>query len=296
MTPWKGILAATITPFHEDRSINFEALAAHFRRLDDAGCSALVVNAVTGEGASLRPSERADIVRCALDVVGDPAKVIATVGSVADYETIEDIRNAEKAGVGGLMVVAPFFYRISTRERVDYFKRMGSVCDLPYLVYNTTYTSPMLTLDELVAIAEESPTFAGVKEGDHMQASEGVRRLSPRAAVYTSRDTYISELGFAGGSGAVTYSSTVVPELTVALWNAVAAGDHRAALELQHKLNPLALKLTARSFPSPIKAALKILKLDEGYLRTPLTEFSAAEAAELRPLLADLHPRLVEAA
>src|SRR5690606_1909131 len=131
------------------------------------------------------------------------------------------IRAAAAAGADGLMIVAPYFYRLSTAERIAHFVRMGQTTDLPYIIYNTTYASPMLTVEELEAIAERSVRFVGLKEGQHVQASEAVRRLAPQVAVYTSRDSHISELGFAGGCGAVTYSTNVAPRLTVDLWNAV---------------------------------------------------------------------------
>lgn len=284
MARWNGILVASITPFHENGEIDFDALSVHLNRLADAGCAGVVMNAVSGEGGSLKPSERADAVRCACETLKGRAAVIASAGSVGDYETIDDIRNAAKAGAEGLMILAPYFYRLSSKERVEYFRRMGSVSDLDYMVYNTTYTSPMLSLDEFEAIAEVSSRFVGVKEGNQLQASELVRRL-PDICVYTSRDSYISELGFAGGCGAVTYSSNVVPELTVDLWNAVVARDAPRALELQQKLNPIALGLVTRSFPSPMKAAMKLIGWNNGVLRAPLTELTAPEIGRLREIL-----------
>ena len=292
MTRWPGILAAAITPFDADREIDFDALAAHLDRLAKAGCTGVVMNAVSAEGGSLTPDERAKAVACAVETLKGRAVVIATAGSVGDYETIADIKAAAKLGVDGLMILAPFFYRLTSAEKIAYFERMGHASDLPYLVYNTTYTSPMLTVAELEGIAEKSGTFVGVKEGDQLQASEVVRRLSPAIAVYTSRDSYINELGFAGGAGAVTYTSNVVPELTVQLWNAIAGKDAETALALQQKLNPFAYGLVVRSFPSAIKAAMREMGWDSGRLRSPLTEMTPPEVARLRDILATVYPSL----
>ena len=292
MTCWTGILAAVITPFDADGDIDYKALATHLDRLARAGCAGVVMNAVTAEGGSLTPDERARAVDCAVETLKGRSAVIATAGSVGDYETIGDIRAAQKLGADGLMILAPFFYRLNSAERVAYFERMGKVSDLPYIVYNTTYTSPMLSVSELEGIAEKSKTFVGVKEGDQLQASEVVRRLSPAIAVYTSRDSYISELGFAGGAGAVTYTSNVVPELTVQLWNAVAAKNAEVALALQQKLNPFAYGLVMRSFPSALKATMREMGWDSGRLRTPLSEMTPPEIAQLREMLSTVYPSL----
>ena len=292
MTRWTGILAATITPFDAQGEIDYDALARHLDRMAAAGVAGVVINAVTAEGGSLTPDERAKTVACAVDTLKGRVAVIATAGSVGDYETIGDIKAAARLGADGLMILAPFFYRLSPSERVAYFERMGQVSDLPYIVYNTTYTSPMLSIAELEGIAEKSRTFVGVKEGDQLQASEVVRRLSPEVAVYTSRDSYINELGFAGGAGAVTYTSNIVPELTVDLWNAVVAKDFAKALELQQKLNPFAYGLVVHSFPSALKAAMREMGWDSGHLRSPFSPMTEAEIARLRELLGTVYASL----
>lgn len=292
MTIWKGILPAVITPFDEDGKIDTKALAQHLDRMVDAGCPGVVMNAVTGEGASLTPAERALTVQVATETLKGRGAVIATAGSVGDYETVADIKAAEAAGADGLMIISPYFYRLSSAERVDYFARMGAVSALPYIVYNTTYSSPMLTIEELEQIAERSPSLHGVKEGAQLQASEAIRRLPERVGIYTSRDSYIAELGFAGGVGGVTYTTNVVPELTTSLWAAVEAGDVSRARDLQQALNVFAYGLVVRSFPSAIKASLKLMGWDSGRLRMPISEMNAAETATLREALLKVYPSL----
>lgn len=292
MSNWRGILPAAITPFRQDLSIDVDAFQANLARLKDAGCAAIVINAVTGEGPSLSADEREECVRRAVAFSAGSIPVIASVGSVSEGETVDDIRRAEKAGADGLMVMTPYFYRLSSVERVEHFKRMGRATDLPFIIYNTTYASAMLSLDELEAIASSTPGFVGLKEGSQLQASEAVRRLSPQVAVYTSRDTYIHELGTAGGAGAVTYTSNVVPELTVALWRALDSRDFDKALALQYDLNPLALALVTTSFPGAVKAAMNMLGWHAGPVRVPLLDFSEEEAMKLLPLLRKVHPWL----
>lgn len=295
MTRWTGILPATITPFDADGAVDTDALAIHLDRLATAGCPAIVMNAVTGEGASLTPEERTSAVACAVETLKGRAGVIATVGSVGDYETIADIRAAGRAGADGLMIISPYFYRLSPAERVAYFARMGAVSDLPYIVYNTTYAAPMLSVEELEQIAEASPTLHGVKEGHQLQASEAIRRLPERVGVYTSRDSYIAELGLVGGVGGVTYTTNVVPELTVALWHAVEARDVARAAELQRALNVFAYGLVVRSFPSAVKASMRELGWDSGRLRSPISEMTGAETEILRAALLTVYPSLPQA-
>ena len=61
---------------------------------------------------------------------------------------------------------------------------------------------------------------------------------------------------------------------------------------MQQKLNPLALGLVTRSFPSPIKAAMKLQGTDGGVLRTPVTGLDATEIDRLVQILRDLEAPL----
>ncbi|WP_235965320.1 dihydrodipicolinate synthase family protein [Caenimonas soli] len=285
---WKGILPAVITPFGADGRIDFDAFSENLVRMIEAGNAGLVINAVTGEGLSMSADERLACVKCACEVAAGRVPVIATVGSVSDTDTIDDIQGAERAGAAGTMIIAPYFYRLSRKERIDYFVRMGSKSALPFIIYNTTYTSGQLEVDELEAIADATPRFVGLKEGNQLQASEVVRRLSPQVAVYTSRDTYIQELAAAGGSGAVTYSSNVVPQLPVELWRAHEAGENARARALQDALNPVAWALVVRSFPSAIKGVMNELGWRAGSVRPPLENATEEDMQRLRPILDEL--------
>lgn len=290
MSKWRGILPAAVTPFRQDGAVDEAAFAEHLERLIAAGVSGLVINAVTGEGQSLTPAERAMCVRIARETAAGRVPVIATVGSVCESETLGDIRAAESAGAAGLMIITPYFYRLSQQERIDFFVRMGRSTALPFIIYNSTYSNAQLDVAALEAIASATPTFVGLKEGNQLQASEVIRRLAPQVAVYTSRDTYIFELAACGGAGAVTYSSNVAPDLTVGLWQAVEAGNWDGALARQRALNPIAWALVEQRFPSAIKACMNAMNWRAGIVRKPLTDLTSAEAATLVPLLCELHP------
>ncbi len=287
-----GIYPASVTPFNGDGSIHFNAFHSHLERLIAAGNHGLVINAVTGEGPSLTPDERAACVKEAVACAAGRVPVIATVGSVAIAETISDAMRAEQAGASAIMIIAPYFYRLSSEEKVGFFLRIGEKVRLPFLIYNTTYATGQLSVDELVRISEATTRFIGVKEGGQMQASEDVRRLSPKVTILASRDTFIHELGAAGGKGAVTYSSNVVPELPVALWKAHQAGDRPLALALQQALNPIALNLVVKSFPNGVKAGMNALGWQAGPLRLPLIDLDAKEQQVVLDLVRAANERL----
>lgn len=274
---WQGVFPAMVTPFSEDANIDFDVFHEHIERMLVAGNHGLVINAVTGEGPSLTSDERARCVSVAVEVTAGRVPVVGTVGSVSIAETISDAQRAEQAGAAAIMIITPYFYKLSQEEKLGFFLRVSEKVAVPFFIYNTTYTSGQLGLDDLQLLASATSRFVGLKEGGQMQASEAVRLLSPQVAIFASRDSYINELAAAGGSGAVTYSSNLMPRLPVAIWEAHLAGNRSLALALQQVLNPIALALVVKSFPNGVKAGVNALGLRAGRLRLPLIDLDKKE-------------------
>ena len=60
---WKGVYAAATTEFHPDESLDVAATKRHFERLIEGGIHGLVVMGTVGEGTSLDPDEKREVLR-----------------------------------------------------------------------------------------------------------------------------------------------------------------------------------------------------------------------------------------
>ena len=78
------VLTAIVTPFDDDGSVDFDAFQALARHLVENGSDGVVVAGTTGESPTLTDGERLDLVRAALEAVGDQAAVVAGHGHVLD--------------------------------------------------------------------------------------------------------------------------------------------------------------------------------------------------------------------
>lgn len=291
---WQGIFPALVTPFADNGNIDFNVFGEHIERILAAGNHGLVINAVTGEGPSLTPDERARCVGAAVRVAQSRVPVVGTVGSVSIAETISDAQRAEQEGAAALMIITPYFYKLSQEEKLGFFLRVSEKVSIPFFIYNTTYATGQLGLDDLQLLASATNRFVGLKEGGQMQASEAVRLLSPQVSIFASRDSYINELAAAGGLGAVTYSSNVVPRLPAAIWEAHQAGKHELALALQQALNPIALALVQKSFPNGVKAGVNALGWRAGKLRLPLIDLDHGAGQKILDMVQVAEQRMAE--
>src|SRR5579863_8283757 len=109
-TPTFGrVITAMITPFDADGRVDFDANVRLANHLVDNGSDALVISGTTGESPTLTHDEKIALFKAIRQSVGSRAKVIAGTGSYNTRETIELSQAAERTGVDGLLVVAPYY-------------------------------------------------------------------------------------------------------------------------------------------------------------------------------------------
>lgn len=97
-SPWRGVMVATPLTLREDRSIDFDAYAAHVHDLVAEGCDGVVPNGSLGEYQTLTDQERDQVVRVAVEAAGDGARVMPGVSA---YDSTQARRRAEQAAEAG---------------------------------------------------------------------------------------------------------------------------------------------------------------------------------------------------
>ena len=91
----RGSIVAMITPFHEDGSVNFEALTHLIERQIAGGTSAILTLGTTGEYSTMTHEEDAAVVRHTIDTVAGRVPVIVGSGSNCTATQIEMSRRYE---------------------------------------------------------------------------------------------------------------------------------------------------------------------------------------------------------
>src|SRR5438105_6695229 len=130
------VLTAIVTPFREDGAVDFDAfqrLAAH---LVDNGSDGLVVAGTTGESPTLEDGERLDLVRAAIESVGDRATVVANTGTYSTAHSRHMTKQAHEAGADAFLVVTPYYNKPPQRGIVAHFEAVAHATDRPIVVYN----------------------------------------------------------------------------------------------------------------------------------------------------------------
>lgn len=280
---WRGVLPAITTPFTANGEVDHAFLAAHARRLVDAGCSGLVPLGSLGESATLSFDEKVAIVTTLVAAVGEQVPVVAGIAALSTQEAIALAAAVKQAGARGLMVLPPYVYSSDQHEMGAYIRAVIASTDLPVLLYNNpiaykTDFSP----EQIAAFAAEFPQVQAIKE-----SSGDVRRLAAIKALVGERlvllvgvDDLIVEGIAMGAEGWIAGTVNAFPEEAVQLFEQARQGGYAAARELYEWSLPLLRMDTVAKFVQLIKLMQERAGLGSERVRAPRLVVDGAERAQ----------------
>lgn len=163
---WSGPMPAVTTPFDASGAMDLPAFQANVDRLMNAGATGVVACGCTGEFWALAHDERKRLYRAAVEAVGRRGTTIVGTGCVGPDETIHLAKAAEAAGADGVLILPPYFVKLTDDEIFAHYRAVDAAIGLPMMVYNipgnaVNAVSPALAsrladLDRVVAIKESS--------------------------------------------------------------------------------------------------------------------------------------------
>lgn len=281
--PFGRLLTAMVTPFNPDGSLDLggaEKLASYL--VNEQDNEAIVVNGTTGESPTTTDAEKEALVRAVVSAVGDRARVVAGVGTNDTTHTIELAHAAEKAGAHGLLVVTPYYNRPPQAGLVRHFTAVADATSLPILLYDIPgRTGRAIETETLIRLADHD-RIVGVKDAKGMIAETSWVTLRSDLVVYSGDDGHTLPLLAVGAAGVVGTSTHLTGRGTRQMIEAYERGDVAGALRLHHALLPLYTGIFRTQGTILVKAAMNLLGLPAGPVRSPLVDATEAEIAQLR--------------
>lgn len=286
---WGPVVTAMVTPFNENLEINYDQAQALAELLVQTGSTGLVVSGTTGESPTLTHEEKITLFREVKSAVGNRAAVLAGTSTYDTAESVHLSQEAERAGIDGLLLVAPYYNRPSQEGLYQHFKAIAHAVDLPVMIYNIPgRTGVNIEPATLLRLAEVNNIVA-VKEasGNLNQMSEICAGAPEGFLVYSGDDSLTLPLLAVGGVGVVSVASHVVGRDIRRMCEAFFAGRVQEATGLHHRMLPLFKALFCTTNPVPLKAALNMMGANVGGVRLPLVEANERERETVRKALRD---------
>jgi 4-hydroxy-tetrahydrodipicolinate synthase len=278
------VLTATVTPFDSSGAVDYDRYRELCGYLVDNGSDGVVVSGTTGEAPTLSDDERLELLRAALDAIGDRATVLAGTGTYSTAHSIHLTEQAHEAGAHGFLVVTPYYNKPPPRGIVEHFKAVAAASDRPVMVYNIPSRVVINIEPETMAELAEIPNVTSVKQAnDDLEQAERILELG--LDLYAGDDNIIYPFLELGGKGGVCVHTHVVGPQVKEMVRRFREGDPEGARRIHEELAPAYELLAVTTGPIQIKAALNLIGQDVGGLRLPLVEASEEERAQIRDCL-----------
>lgn len=276
-----NIATAMITPFREDGSISFEMLSDVIEHLIANGTDCIVVCGTTGESPTLSHDEKVAIFDFTVKTVNNRATIIAGTGSNHTQASIDLTKDAEAAGVDGIMLVAPYYNKPSQRGMYEHFAAIANSTKLPVMLYNIPGRSVVNIQTQTIIQLSKIPNIQVVKEasGSLDQMTEIISNTPKNFQVYSGDDGLTLPLLSIGGDGVVSVASHIVGNDMQKMIKAFHEGQLEKAATIHQALLPLIRALFATPSPSTLKYALTKLGIGSEYVRLPIAKLTDEEKA-----------------
>ena len=289
-SPFGRALTAVVTPMRDDGGLDLAGLQKVVTHLLDAGHDGVVVSGTTGESPTTTDAEKDQILRAALEAVGDRGRVVAGVGSNDTAHTVHLAEQAAASGAHGLLVVTPYYNKPTQPGLVAHFTAVADATPLPVMLYDIPARSGIPIATETLLRLAEHPRIAAVKDakGDLWSAT---RVLAETDLLWFSGDDVATLAHLTqGATGYVGVATHVAGAEYASMLAAVDAGDLATAVGLHRRLIPVVDAIMNTSQGAIMaKAALKELGvIDSAAVRLPLVESPPEHLEKLRSALATL--------
>lgn len=236
---FRGIFIPLITPFADDGEVDFDALSQVTEFMIERGVHGLFVLGSTGMGPVMTTGQRFAAAEFVVKQVRRRLPVIMHVGTADVLTTVALAKHADGLGVDAVAAVPPFYYTDHTPWEVTaHFKTIAAAIKSPLFLYdNEKYTGYRFSPPAVKKLREEVPSLCGMK-ASYNPFAQLLAYIATMPEDFTIMSGNSLELFPAvphGLSGAIPPGTLPVPELLVALWNALQAKDYEQAAALQKK-------------------------------------------------------------
>jgi dihydrodipicolinate synthase/N-acetylneuraminate lyase len=274
MVKWRlgeGVIVPMITPFDQDGEIDVDSARRLARRLDEAGTIVFVLG-TTGEGFSIAPPKREQLVRVVVDELGSGVVIYAGIPSNCLDSQIEMGNRYFELGISAVVAHLPCYYHLTQSEMLDYLGRLADGLDGPLVLYNIPenvgQTLPLGVVDEL----SHRDNVVCLKDTE-----EDEKRLQKAIAMWGRREDFSYLIGHTpfvvtglllGAKGWVPMIGNLVPDLCRSLYAAAERGERANSERAYRQISEV--RAVCRSI-AEVKYAASLMGLCAEWVLPPLS-------------------------
>lgn len=270
-----GTGVALVTPFNEDKSVDFEGLARLVNYQIDNGVNYLVVLGTTGEPATLTANEKEQVKATIIKENNGRLPLVLGIGGNNTMAVVEEVKTTDLSAFSAILSVSPYYNKPTQEGIYQHFKAISEASSIPIIIYNVPgRTGRNMDPSTVIRLANNFKNIVAVKEaaGDLVQAMRIIQHKPADFMVISGDDMIALPMVLAGGAGVISVIGQGLPKdfsemIQLALQNNVVEAN-----KLHYKIMDSIDYIFEECNPSGIKALLQKQSICTSNVRLPLVE------------------------
>lgn len=285
----KGMGVALVTPFHHDKTIDFDALGKLIEYQLEGGVDYLVVLGTTAETPTLSASEREAVRTFVAEKVAGRVPLVLGCGGNNTMAVIEEMLATDLRPFSAILSVVPFYNKPSQEGIYAHYSAIAQASPLPIILYNVPgRTGVNMTAETTLRLAKAHPNIIGIKEasGNIAQMDAIIKSKRPDFMVISGDDGITYPLITLGAVGVISVIGNAFPREFAEMVRLALAGKLDRALTIHHRFTELFSLLFVDGNPAGVKCLLNLMGHIENELRLPLVPTRITTHDRIRDVLA----------
>jgi 1-pyrroline-4-hydroxy-2-carboxylate deaminase len=297
MKQWQGVFPATTTQFGRDESLDVGATQKVVNALIEDGVDGIICMGTVGENCSLSAQEKRTVLAAVKEVTAGRVPVISGVAEYTTSLATQFAKDAEAAGIDGLMVLPAMVYKSNRRETIAHFRAVAAATALPIMIYNNPISYGVDVTVDMWADLVDVRNIVAIKESseDTRRIVDVQREYGDRFILFAGVDDIVLESLMLGAQGWVSGLTNAFPRESVALFSLARAGRYAEARELYRWFMPLLHLDTVPTLVQCIKLAEQLVGRGSEMVRAPRLRLEGEERAHVERVVKEAlanRPRL----
>ena len=291
MTELYGVYPYLVSPLHPDGSVNRGELTRLCNHLIASGVHGLTPLGSTGEFAYLNSAQRLEVVQTVVQASRKRVPVIAGVAATTIDDAVKQTHDYIAAGADGILAILEAYFPLTETGVESYFRAIAQAAHpLPVVLY----TNPQFQRSDLtLPVIERLSYVDNINYIKDASTNTGrllsiISRTAGRMKVFAASAHIPACVMLIGGVGWMAGPACIVPEQSLALWQAAQQGDWQKVMALQRPLWRINEIFAKYSIAACIKAALNLQGFDVGDPIAPQQPLNDAARQEIAAVLQEV--------
>lgn len=283
---------ALITPFNEDGTIDFPALARLIEYQIQNGIDYLVALGTTAETPTLTEDEKARVRAFIIEKVNGRVPIVLGLGGNNTNAIVENLKTQNFDGIDAILSVVPYYNKPSQEGIYQHYKAIASATKLPVILYNVPgRTGVNMTAETTLSLASDFDNIVAIKEasGNITQMDDIIKNKPSDFMVISGDDGITFPLITLGAVGVISVIGNAFPREFSRMVRLALNGDYASALTIHHRFTELFSLLFVDGNPAGVKCLLHAMGYIQNQLRLPLVPTRITTYEKIRDVLQKLN-------